>query len=51
MRQIKADLLPVIFQKWGQEDEDKKTYYTNPLPSDVGNGLRIKQSSFKDIIP
>jgi len=31
MQQIQADFLPVISQKWDQENEDEKSYYVFPF--------------------
>ncbi len=32
MKQIKADLLPVISEEWGQEKEGEEVHYLSPLP-------------------
>ncbi len=32
MREIKADLLPIIPQKWSQEKEGEEVHYLSPLP-------------------
>jgi len=45
MWQIKTDPLPVISQKWGREDEDKKLTILVPFPIDAGNGSRTKDQT------
>jgi len=32
MREIKADLLPITSQEWGQEEEGEEVHYLSPLP-------------------
>ena len=50
MQQVEADLLPVISQKWGQENEGEKSHHTFPFPSDVESGLTTKKSFLKSTI-
>jgi len=46
MRQIKADSLSVISQKWGREDEDRKTYYISPLPNSCRKWIKDQTKAF-----
>jgi len=32
MREIKAGLVPIISQEWGQENEGEEVHYLSPLP-------------------
>jgi len=49
MRQIKADPLPVIPQKWGREDEDKKTCYISPLPNRCRKWIKDQTKAFSKV--
>jgi len=51
MRQIKADPLPVISQKWSQEDEDKKTYYISPSPKRCRKWIKDQTELFQRCNP
>ena len=52
MREIKADLLPVISGEWGVRKKKVKKFTISVLfPNDIINGSSIKESFFKRIIP
>ena len=47
MQQIQADPLPVISQKWGQEDEGEKSYYISPFPRCCKKWIKYQTELFK----
>jgi len=51
MKQIKADPLPVISQKWGQESKDEETYYVNPFPKQCKKWIKSQTELFKKYNP
>ena len=51
MKQIKADPLPVISQKWGQESKDEKIFYINPFPKQCSEWIEAQTELFKKYNP
>ena len=47
MRQIEADPLPVISEKWGQDSKDEKSYYINPFPKRCKKWVKYQTELFK----
>jgi len=47
MKQIEADPLPVISQKWGQENEDEKCHYISPFPKQCNKWIKYQTELFK----
>ena len=51
MQQIKADLLPVISQKWGQGNEGEKAHYLSPLSNRCHKWIKHQTELFKRYNP
>ena len=47
MPQIEADLLPVISQKWGQENEGEKSHYISPFSKQCGKWVKYQTELFQ----
>jgi len=47
MRQIEADPLPIISQKWGQKNEDEKCHYISPFPKRCNKWVKYQTELFK----
>jgi len=47
MKQIEAGPLPIISQKWGQENEDEKSYYISPFPKRCNKWVKYQTELFK----
>ena len=47
MREIKADLLPVISEEWGQEKEGEEVHYLSPLPKRCHKWIKHQKELFQ----
>jgi len=47
MREIKADILPVISKEWGQEKEGEKVHYLSPLPKRCHKWIKDQKELFQ----
>jgi len=47
MKEIKADLLPVISEEWGQENEGEEVHYLNPLPKQCHKWVKSQKVFFQ----
>ena len=47
MREIKADLLPVISQEWGQENEGEEVHYLSPLSKRCHKWIKHQRELFQ----
>lgn len=51
MKQIKADLLPVISQEWGQENENEEVHYLSPLSKRCHKWIKYQRELFQEDNP
>ncbi len=47
MREIKADLLPVILEEWSQEKEGEEIHYVSPLPKRCHKWIKYQKELFQ----
>jgi len=51
MKQIKADLLPVISEEWGQEKDDEEVHYLSPLSKRCHKWIKSQRELFQKYNP